>query len=169
MFTLIESIAGEGKYEEAYETARKEVQKLLKENKRAEAALSLGHSAYILCNLNNPSKAISFAHEASDIGRKESHPLAQGFAEMVRALAHLRMGQFDRARSCHERASVLIRETEGEYASLGRILCAEVALANEEFDESISFAEEAFTMAAALENPIDHTVRVTLWRPRSKG
>jgi len=87
----------EGQYDPALRSAKRLSIDLLKQNKRGEAARALATAGHVLCLLNHPSKAKSFAQEAYDLSTRATDALAAGYALAVGALAQLRLAEFDQA------------------------------------------------------------------------
>ena len=103
MFDRIESLVADGRYEEAYNTAKTHADERLQHKDKEQAALALSHAGHVLCMLNDPTTAASHAQESFKLARRASKT-CKGFAQSVLALAQLRLGQWDRSKSSLESA-----------------------------------------------------------------
>lgn len=154
MFQEIARLASEGKYESALGACKKLAVDLLQQNQREGAARALARGGEILCLLNHPLKARSFATEALDLATRAKDASASGYAKAVNALAHLRLAEYDRAEELSDES---LRELDGrkedDRAAFAFLVAAEISLTREDFPEARSFADDAFRSGAALGRP----------------
>lgn len=144
----------EGKYENALAASKKMAVDLLQQGKRDEAALVLATGAEILCRLNHPIKARSFAMEALDLAVRSQQPATAAFAKSVSALAHLRLAEYEKAeRLADEALEQLARSPEDARAAFAHLVASEIALARDDYAEARSSAEDAFNSGSAVGRP----------------
>ncbi|HLF92323.1 MAG TPA: sensor domain-containing diguanylate cyclase, partial [Planctomycetota bacterium] len=144
----------EGQYDPALRSAKRLSIDLLKQNKRGEAARALATAGHVLCLLNHPSKAKSFAQEAYDLSTRATDALAAGYALAVGALAQLRLAEFDQADGLMDRALEALAPYPGEeITAFARLVSAELSLTKEDFVEARVFAEDALQSPAAARSP----------------
>ncbi len=153
MFDEIASLAVEGRYEQAVAAARRRAQDLARNGERGRASLALSHAGYILCSLNDPVEAVAVAHEARDLASSPPDGRARAVAEMIRALAYLRLGQFERAQEAFEGAVERIRDPGDDYAGLALLTAAEVVLPQGDVEGARSFAADARRIGDATKSP----------------
>ncbi len=154
MFDDLLKLIHEGQYDPALRSAKRLSIDLLKQNKRGEAARALAGAGHVLCLLNHPSKAKSFAQEAYDLSTRATDSLAAGYALAVGALAQLRLAEFDQADGLMDRAlEALAPHPEQEITAFARLVSAELSLTKEDFAEARVFAEDAFQSPAAARSP----------------
>lgn len=151
MFSDIDVLVAQGAYEKALAAAKRLSIERLKANQRGAAGLALARAAEILCALNHPSKARSFAWEALDLARKADDALARGYALAMQALACLRLGDIDLAEQGVDASlDLLARVKDHEAAASAKLVAAEVALSQDDHVEARAFAEDAYAIAASL-------------------
>ena len=154
MFDEITRLIHEGQYEPALKAAKRLSIDLLKQNKRGEAAMALASAGHVLCLLNSPAKAKSFAQEAHEMASRAEHTLGVGFALAVRALAHLRLAEFDSADGPSDRAlETLNKHPDHPVTAFAQLVSAELSLTQEDYAEARVFAEDAFATGGALRMP----------------
>ena len=144
----------EGQYDPALRSAKRLSIDLLKQNQRAGAARALAAAGHVLCLLNSPSKAKSFAQEAYDLSTRAHDALAAGYALAVGALAQLRLAEFDQADGLMDRSlEALAPHPDEEITAFSRLVSAELSLTKEDFAEARVFAEDALASPAAQRCP----------------
>ncbi|HXX92070.1 MAG TPA: hypothetical protein VEN81_00460, partial [Planctomycetota bacterium] len=144
----------EGQYDQALRTAKRQSIDLLKQNQRGGAARALAAAGHVLCLLNSPTKAKSFAQEAYDLASRVEDPVAAGYALSVGALAQLRLAEFDQADGLMDRAlEALTRHPDEEITAFARLISAELSLTKEDLAEARVFAEDAWGSPAAQRSP----------------
>ncbi len=151
MFEEITRMTLEGKYEAALGASKKLAVDLLHQNQREEAAMALARGGEILCRLNHPLKARSFATESLDLATRGRHAETAGYARAVNALAHLRLAEYERAEQLADQSlEHLSRRPEDERTAFACLVAAEISVTREDYAEARSFAEDAFTAGAAV-------------------
>lgn len=151
MFDEIQRKIREGLYPEALQMAKRTSIDLLKQNKIDQAALALSTASHVLCLLNFPTKAKSFAQEAHDLATRSGDPVAVGAALAVGALARLRMAELDGADAHIDRAlETLSKYPDHEMAAFAGLVSAEISIAQEDYAEARVYAEDAFASGAYL-------------------
>jgi diguanylate cyclase (GGDEF)-like protein len=150
VFEKISSLVLEGRYEEAVGAARRGSEELARAGDRGGASLALTHAGYVLCTLNDPVEAVSVTHEARD---RAPDPRAHALAETVRALACLRLGQFERAQKTFEAAIERVRESPDVYSALALLSAAEIVLPQGDLPGARRFAEDARQIGDAAKSP----------------
>jgi diguanylate cyclase (GGDEF)-like protein len=144
----------EGNYDPALQTAKRLSIDLLKEGKRAQAARALAAAGHVLCLLNSPAKARSFAQEAYELAGREQDTLAAGHALAVGALAQLRLADFTHADGLIDKAlDALLRHPGEEITAFARLISAELSITQEDYVEARVFAEDAHGAADRLKLP----------------
>jgi len=144
----------QGRYEQALKDAKRLSIELLKKNDRGRAALALGAAGHVLCLMNSPSKAKSFAQEALDLSGRAEDLLAAGYALSVGALAQIRLAEFDQADALIDRAlEALHKHPEEEVTAFARLVSAELSITKEDYAEARVFAEDAFAWGASRGAP----------------
>jgi diguanylate cyclase (GGDEF)-like protein len=150
----IQSLIHEGQYDPALRSAKRLSIDLLKQNDRPGAARALALAGHVLCLLNSPTKAKSFAQEAYDLSARTQDTLAAGQALAVGALAQLRLAEFDQADELMDRAlEALNPHPEEEVTAFARLVSAELSLTREDFAEARVFAQDALDSPAAGRSP----------------
>jgi GGDEF domain-containing protein len=164
VFDEIHTLAADGRYEQALAAAKRLSIELLKQQRRDAAALALGLGGEILCSLNQPGKARSWCSEALDLAARAGSAAAGGYAQAVNALAHLRLGEIDKAEAALDGAFLkLAREPETPFTAAARLIGAEVALAADDVAEALAFADDAHRSGVSLDLPVVRA-RATLIR-----
>ncbi len=144
----------EGQYDPALRSAKRQSIDLLKQNQRAGAARALAAAGHVLCLLNSPAKAKSFAQEAYDLSTRAQDSLSAGYALAVGALAQLRLAEFDQADGLMDRSlEALARHPDEEITAFSRLVSAELSLTKDDFAEARVFAEDALASPAAQRSP----------------
>ncbi len=143
-----------GQYDAALKTAKRLSIDLLKQGKHGPASRALAAGGHVLCLLNSPAKAKSFAQEAYDLSSRAQDGLAAGFALAVAALAQLRLAEFDAADGFMDKSlDALHRQGEHEITAFARLVSAELSMTREDYAEARSFAEDARTSGESLKLP----------------
>jgi diguanylate cyclase (GGDEF)-like protein len=149
MFNEISSLALEGRYEEAVTACRRRAGGLARAGRVGGASRALSHAGYALCVLNDPVEALAITHEARDLAASAADRPAQALAGMIRALAYLRLGQFDRGQKAFEVSIEGVRAPGDPYVALALLAAAEVVLPQGDVAGARRFAAEAEETAAA--------------------
>ncbi len=151
MLEEITQLQKEGQYERALNTAKKAAIGHLKRNEADKAAELLAHSGSLLCILNHPSKARSFSLEAIDLSSRGSQPLLIAYARAVAALAHIRLGELEKADPLLDIAlETLNKAPEDSRTISAQLVAAELSIVREEIEEARIFLSDALNSAKKI-------------------
>lgn len=151
MLEEITRLQQEGHYERALGVAKRTAIDHLKHHRRNEAADLLIRSAEILCRMNHPGKARSFAMEAIDLASRGDDLVRTAHARGVTALALLRLGELEKAQRLLDTAlEILNASPEDPRTISAQLVAAELSIVREEYDEARIFAEDALHSAREI-------------------
>lgn len=148
MLEEITQLQKEGQYERALNTAKRSAIGHLKNHEKEGAAALLAHSGALLCQLNHPSKARSFALEAIDLSSRGSDTMLVAYSRSVAALAHIRLGELEKADPLLDIALETLHKSSDDPRTISaQLVAAELSLVREEYDEARIFSEDALSAA----------------------